>query len=93
VRGLNDSDFELASGQSRVSVASAKFLTNAPQSIGFVVDVSGSMQPKMTQMKSSIGAIVNRLNPHDDVLLVGIAKKPYLLQGGTTNHEAILERA
>jgi hypothetical protein len=92
VRGLTTADFDLASGTQALQVASVEFIANAPQSVGFVIDVSGSMQPKMAQMKSAIGAIVDRLNPGDDVLLVGLAKKPYLLVSGTTDHNLIVER-
>ena len=90
VSGLTKKNFELSSDGRSVAISSVAYDANPPKSVGFVVDASGSMKPKMAQLRSAVRLILKRLNPRDDVALVGIAEKPYYLQTGTTNRTAII---
>jgi len=93
VSGIKKEDVDLTIGGQNVRVSSLEYVVDLPQSVGFVVDASGSMKPKMAQMQLAVSEIVKRLNPQDDLLIVGVAKEPYLLQTGTTDHALIVERA
>src|SRR5579863_6167371 len=92
VTGLEKSDFKLyMDGQQRPIEFFRKDL-NTPVSVGILVDTSGSMVPKIPQAKAAIAEFISNLNPRDDVFLFAFSDRPFLLQGFTTNHAAVMSR-
>jgi Ca-activated chloride channel homolog len=92
ITDLTKDDFRLyEDGQPRPIQFFRKDL-NAPVSIGILVDTSGSMEPKIPQARAAIAEFLDDLNPRDDVFLFAFSERPYMLQGFTTNHSAVMNR-
>ncbi len=92
ITDLTKDDFRLyEDGQPRPIDFFRKDL-NAPVSIGILVDTSGSMEPKIPQARAAIAEFLRDLNPRDDVFLFAFSERPYMLEGFTTNHSAVMNR-
>jgi Ca-activated chloride channel homolog len=92
ITDLTKDDFQLyEDGQQRPIEFFRKDL-NAPVSLGIIVDTSGSMEPKIPQARAAIAEFIGDLNPRDDVFLFAFSERPFLLQGFTTNHAAVMSR-
>lgn len=47
-------------------------------SIGILADTSGSMEPKLSQLRAAISQFIRDLNQHDDVFLFAFSNRPFL---------------
>jgi Ca-activated chloride channel homolog len=61
-------------------------------SVGILADTSGSMEPKLQQLRAAISQFISNLNGQDDVFLFAFSNRPFLLQPFTTNHFLVRSR-
>ncbi len=92
VTGLNKDEFKLYVDGTQRQIEFFRRDLKAPVSVGIIVDTSGSMQPKIPQARAAIAQFVEDLNPRDDMFLLAFSDRPFLLQGFTTDHSAVLSR-
>ncbi len=90
VRDLKPSDFAVASDSSQFPVVfTYEDRTGIPRSLVIAIDTSGSMQPKLANVRRELGNLLDGLNPCDEVALIAFSAKPYFLQTFTTDHRLI----
>lgn len=65
---------------------------NTPVSVGILADTSGSMEPKLMQLRAAIGQFIHQLNSRDDVFMFAFSNRPFLLQPFTTDHFLVTSR-
>jgi VWFA-related protein len=93
VRDLKQSDFTVASESSQFPVLyTHEDQTGMPRSLIIAIDTSGSMQPKLANVRRELGKLLNGLNPCDEVALIAFSSKPFLLQAFTTDHQLFERR-
>lgn len=92
VTGLKKKDFSLFVNGIQRPIQFLRHDLNTPVSIGILADTSGSMQPKLTQLRSAIAQFIRDLNSRDDVFLFAFSNRPFLLQPFTTNHYLVMSR-
>jgi VWFA-related protein len=63
-----------------------------PVSIGILVDKSGSMVTKLPVVRSSVEALLSKLDPCDEVLVFAFGMDPILVEDFTTDHALISQR-
>ena len=85
ISGLKQSDFVVSEESRKFPID--YFREHEPVAIELLVDTSGSMEPKLSTVKSRLGNLVENLNRCDEVELFAFSAKPYLLQSFTTNHQ------
>ncbi len=92
IPGLTQKDFFVTfvmyEGSRSVPVANFRENKNdEPIAIALVVDVSGSMTPKLPIVKQSLGDLVINLNRCDEVILYAFSTRPHLLMPFSTDHQ------
>jgi len=92
VTGLQKQDFNLYLDNKPRPIQFFRQDTNAPVSVGILVDTSGSMTPKIPQARVAIAEFLRDLNDRDDVFLFAFSSHPFLLQSFTMNHELVMRR-
>ena len=92
VTGLQKGDFRIYVDGIQRPLEFLRQDLNTPVSIGILADTSGSMEPKLQQLRSAISAFVDNLNSQDDVFLFAFSNRPFLLQPFTTNHFLVRSR-
>jgi Ca-activated chloride channel family protein len=92
VTGLKKSDFRIYVDGVQRPLEFLRQDLNTPVSIGILADTSGSMEPKLQQLRSAISAFIDNLNSQDDVFLFAFSNRPFLLQPFTTNHFLVRSR-
>ncbi|HZO81689.1 MAG TPA: VWA domain-containing protein [Candidatus Binataceae bacterium] len=92
VTGLQKSDFRLYVDGIQRPIEFLRQDLNTPVSIGILADTSGSMEPKLMQLRAAIGQFIRDLNQRDDVFLFAFSNRPFLLQPFTTNHFLVTSR-
>ncbi len=90
VRDLKPSDFAVSSDSGPFPVVyTHEDQTGIPRSLVIAIDTSGSMQPKLENVRRELGKLLDGLNPCDDVALIAFSSKPFLLQPLTTDHRLV----
>ncbi len=92
VTGLQKGDFRVYMDGIQRPVEFLRQDFNTTVSVGIIADTSGSMEPKLTQLRAAIGQFIRDLNSHDDVFLFAFSNRPFLLQPFTTNHYLVTSR-
>ncbi len=93
VRDLKQSDFAVSSDTSQFPVVYVhEDQTGIPRSIIIAVDTSGSMQPKLGNVRREMSKLLDGLNPCDEVALMAFSGKPFLLQSFTTDRRLVERR-
>jgi len=65
---------------------------DAPLSVGFVFDVSGSMGSKLQKSRQAVAQFLKTTNPEDEFFLVQFSDRPELVVSFTTESEEIQNR-
>ncbi len=65
---------------------------DAPLSVGFVFDSSGSMGSKLQKSREAVGQFLKTTNPEDEFFLVQFSERPDLVLGFTRETEEIQNR-
>ena len=86
VTGLQKGDFRIYVDGIQRPLEFLRQDLNTPVSIGILADTSGSMEPKLQQLRAAISQFIGELNTQDDVFLFAFSNRPFLLQPFTTNH-------
>ncbi len=92
VTGLQKGDFKLYVDGIQRPIEFLRQDLNTPVSIGILADTSGSMEPKLMQLRAAIGQFIRDLNQRDDVFMFAFSNRPFLLQPFTTNHFLVTSR-
>jgi Ca-activated chloride channel homolog len=92
VTGLQKGDFRIYVDGIQRPVEFLRQDFNTPVSVGIIADTSGSMEPKLTQLRAAIAQFIRDLNSRDDVFLFAFSNRPFLLQPFTTNHYLVMSR-
>jgi Ca-activated chloride channel homolog len=92
VTGLQKGDFSLYVNGIQRPIQFLRRDLDTPVSIGILADTSGSMEPKLAQLRSAIAQFIRDLNPRDDIFLFAFSNRPFLLQPFTTNHFLAMSR-
>jgi Ca-activated chloride channel homolog len=92
VTGLQKGDFRVYVDGIQRPVEFLRQDFNTPVSIGIIADTSGSMEPKLLQLRAAISEFIRELNQHDDLFLFAFSNRPFLLQPFTTNHYLVMSR-
>jgi Ca-activated chloride channel family protein len=88
VDGLRADDFKVFDDQRPQKITSFS-IEDAPCSVAVVLDISGSMQPKLSQTKDIAQAFFEAANPDDEFLLLTVSTQPAATAGFTTETEAL----
>ena len=92
VTGLQKGDFRIYVDGVQRPLEFLRQDLNTPVSIGILADTSGSMEPKLQQLRTAVGQFISDLNSQDDVFLFAFSNRPFLLQPFTTNHFLVRSR-
>jgi Ca-activated chloride channel family protein len=92
VTGLQKGDFRIYVDGIQRPLEFLRQDLNTPVSIGILADTSGSMEPKLQQLRAAISQFIGDLNDQDDVFLFAFSNRPFLLQPFTTNHFLVRSR-
>ena len=92
VTGLQKGDFRIYVDGIQRPLEFLRQDLNTPVSVGILADTSGSMEPKLQQLRSAISQFIGDLNSQDDVFLFAFSNRPFLLQPFTTNHFLVRSR-
>jgi Ca-activated chloride channel homolog len=92
VTGLQKGDFRIYVDGIQRPLEFLRQDLNTPVSIGILADTSGSMEPKLQQLRAAIAQFIGDLNSKDDVFLFAFSNRPFLLQPFTTNHFLVRSR-
>ena len=92
VTGLQKGDFKIYVDGVQRPLEFLRQDFNTPVSIGILADTSGSMEPKLQQLRAAISQFISNLNAQDDVFLFAFSNRPFLLQPFTTNHFLVRSR-
>jgi Ca-activated chloride channel family protein len=92
VTGLQKGDFRIYVDGIQRPLEFLRQDLNTPVSIGILADTSGSMEPKLQQLRAAISQFIGELNSQDDVFLFAFSNRPFLLQPFTTNHFLVRSR-
>jgi Ca-activated chloride channel family protein len=88
VTGLRKEDFTLFEDEVQ-QVITHFGSEDAPASIGFVFDTSGSMRPKLHKAREAVAALLNEANSEDEFFLVQFSTAPQLVVPMTRRREDI----
>jgi VWFA-related protein len=77
VRGLKRQDFEIAEDGVRQPIA-AMANEDGPLDLVLAIDVSGSMEPSLDEVKAAVKRLLSKLRPGDAVTLVGFNDSLFL---------------
>ncbi len=90
VSGLNKENFKLYEDgvQQAIETFSQE---DVPVNMGILLDVSGSMRPKIEQIKKAALAFIKASNPQDEVFLIGFSDETELLQDYTSDIDEITD--
>ena len=92
VTGLQKGDFRIYVDGLQRPLEFLRQDLNTPVSVGILADTSGSMEPKLQQLRAAISQFIGDLNSQDDVFLFAFSNRPFLLQPFTTNHFLVRSR-
>jgi Ca-activated chloride channel homolog len=92
VTGLQKGDFRIYVDGIQRPLEFLRQDLNTPVSIGILADTSGSMEPKLQQLRAAIAQFIGDLNSRDDVFLFAFSNRPFLLQPFTSNHSLVRSR-
>ena len=93
VRGLKQSDLVVSSQGNQPPVVYFHENTNGiPTSVVIAIDTSGSMDPKLPDVRAEMGKLIEGLNSCDDVALIAFSGRPFVLQEPTTDHHLVVRR-
>jgi Ca-activated chloride channel family protein len=92
VTGLQKGDFRIYVDGTQRPLEFLRQDFNTPVSVGILADTSGSMEPKLQQLRAAISQFIGNLNSQDDVFLFAFSNRPFLLQPFTTNHFLVRSR-
>jgi Ca-activated chloride channel homolog len=92
VTGLQKGDFRIYVDGVQRPLEFLRQDLNTPVSVGILADTSGSMEPKLQQLRTAISQFIGNLNSDDDVFLFAFSNRPFLLQPFTTNHFLVRSR-
>ena len=92
VTGLQKGDFRIYVDGMQRPLEFLRQDLNTPVSVGILADTSGSMEPKLQQLRAAISQFISNLNGQDDVFLFAFSNRPFLLQPFTTNHFLVRSR-
>ena len=86
VTGLNRDNFEVYEGKKpqRIQNFSSE---DVPVSLGTILDVSGSMNDKMSRVREAVNQFCEASNPQDEFFLVTFSDEPRLAVDFTSNPE------
>jgi VWFA-related protein len=91
--GLTQSDFVATENDRPIPIAYFHAEQGRPPvSIGILVDKSGSMVTKLPVVSASVGALLSKLDPCDEVFLFAFGMDPILVEDFTTDHALISQR-
>ena len=89
VRGLTKDNFEVYEDKTKQNIDLFSS-GDAPVSIGFVFDLSGSMAAKAGRARDALREFINASNPDDEMFLIGFNNKARLLTDFTKRDSEIL---
>src|SRR6202167_6287824 len=92
VTGLQKGDFRIYVDGIQRPLEFLRQDLNTPVSVGILADTSGSMEPKLQQLRAAVSQFIGDLNSLDDVFLFAFSNRPFLLQPFTTNHFLVRSR-
>src|SRR5258707_15097588 len=75
IEGLRADDFNVLDDQRPQKIASFSS-DDAPCSVGLILDISGSMQPSLSEAKEMAHAFFGAANPDDEFLLLTVSTQP-----------------
>ena len=88
VTGLEKDNFQVFEGKQPQQIR--HFSTDdAPISVGFILDMSGSMRDKMDRAQEAVLEFCKTANPQDEFFLITFSNQPQLAIGFTTHVEDI----
>lgn len=90
IDGLRADEFSVFEDQKSQKILSFS-VDDAPSSVGLVFDISGSMQPAVSQSKQIAHAFFGAANSDDEFLLLTVSSQPAAITGFTTDAEALEE--
>ena len=65
---------------------------DAPVSVVFAFDVSGSMRPKLKLARQAVDQFLSHANPEDEFALISFSDQPQRIQTFSTDHETLQNR-
>jgi Ca-activated chloride channel family protein len=89
ISGLKETEFAASSSGMPVPIVYFHESSDAPLTIGLLVDTSGSMEPKLPTVRSALVDFLSKSNPCDELFLFAFTWRPYMLQPPTTDHAAV----
>jgi len=92
ITGLQKGDFRIYVDGTQRPLEFLRQDLNTPVSVGILADTSGSMEPKLQQLRAAISQFISNLNGQDDIFLFAFSNRPFLLQPFTTNHFLVRSR-
>ncbi|MGH7815691.1 MAG: VWA domain-containing protein [Candidatus Binataceae bacterium] len=92
ITGLQKNDFQLYLDGRRQPIGFFREDLNTPVSVGILVDTSGSMTPKIPQVRAAVSQFIRDLNGKDEVFLIAFAARPFMLQPFTTDHDLAIRK-
>jgi Ca-activated chloride channel homolog len=88
VVGLDRENFQIF--ENKIPQQIRDFSTeDAPVSIGIVLDVSGSMGPKLERAREAVTAFCEEANPQDEFFMITFSDEPQLIADFTTKTEEL----
>jgi len=90
IDGLRADDFKVFDDQRSQKIVSFSS-DDAPCSVGVVLDISGSMQPVLSQGKEIAHAFFQAANPDDEFQLLTVSTQPAATSGFTSDTAALEE--
>jgi Ca-activated chloride channel homolog len=90
VAGLKKDNFKLFEDGIQQTLASFS-QEDVPVSMGILLDLSGSMKPKIEQVTKAALAFIRASNPRDQVFLIGFSDEVELLQDYTSDIDEIAD--
>ena len=90
IDGLRADDFKVFDDKRSQKIVSFSS-DDAPCSVGVVLDISGSMQPALSQVKEIAHAFFEAANPDDEFLLLTVSTQPAGTAGFTSDAAAVEE--
>ena len=80
ITGLQKGDFRIYVDGTQRPLEFLRQDLNTPVSVGILADTSGSMEPKLQQLRAATPQFISNLNGQDDVFLFAFSNRPFLLQ-------------
>ena len=83
VADLLPEDFELYEDGQPQEISHFAFSSDLPVSVGIILDVSGSMESKISTASSAVERFIRRIHPDDDIFLMTFDDRPRLVEDFT----------